>query len=131
MLTVVPATIGDLAELQGRFHARYWKGLVVQVARSIAWSVFDGDELLAIAGLYPTHPDYSEVWLAIAPHVRGSKRGRALVRVLIDLAGRVIQGPAVAAVKAGHAPGLKLAKLAGFREVGTLLDGRLVQFVRH
>lgn len=132
MLTIESTRMEDLARLQPAYPPRYWRGLVLQLARSVAWSIEDDGELLAIAGLYPDGPDFLELWLCIAPQVRGGAKARRLVRVLIRLAQDVCGNvPVAACVQRGHAPGLKLARLAGFREVGQLLDGRLVRLLRH
>ncbi len=133
MLTAEPARMEDIGRLFTALPRKYWRGLVVQMARSVALAIEEDGELLAIVGLYPDPPNLFELWLCIAPDIRGGRKAVRLARELVHLSSGLPDGvPVALSVKEGHGPGMRLARLAGFREVGEIATagGRLVRFLR-
>lgn len=128
--TVTPASLADLGALAPKLHPALFKGLVVQMERSPTVALRDHDgRAVAVAGLYPMG-GHGELFVEIADHVRGGPEAMAVTRALLALMRRLPRGVRiVAAVRAGHEPGRRLARLAGFRREGELCGGLLERFV--
>ena len=130
MLTVEPAAMADLARLKLAMPAAWWRRAVLQMARSAAVTIGEDGEALAIAGLWP-EGDIFDLWLWIAPSVRGTPSARRLSLALARLAEMLpADVPVAVSVKREHAPGMRLARLCGFALAGEDLDGRVLRFVR-
>jgi hypothetical protein len=127
MITVEPASLRDLADIQNYFPRTEWKALVVQIARSCCVSLRDDDRVLAIAGLYE-HDDHGELWIHFAPGLSSRKYlASQVIRRLLALARGLRRVTAI--VRADCEAGLRLASLYGMRELDRPFEG-YIRFVR-
>ena len=119
MITVTPATLRDLTEA-APLERRSWKALVVQIARSFAVALRDGDRLVALAGVYPHPDDCAEIWVHWLVG-RNSSRAPLVVRRLLGLAKDLRRVTII--VKDDCKAGLRMAGLARFQELDHPFEG--------
>lgn len=122
MITVEPASMADLKDLSPVLSERVFRGLVVQLSRSIAVTLRDAetDQLLAISGVYPMG-DHGEAWVYFGAGVRHGRHVVALVRRLA----RLVKGMRKVSVmvKMDNDQGMRFARLAGFLPDHEMFDG--------
>jgi hypothetical protein len=128
MIIVDPAKMEDLAELSPVLQERVFRGLVVQMSRSVAVTLRDqeSDKLLAITGIYPMG-DHGEAWVYFGKGVRHSRHIVPVIRKLVQL----VKGMRRIAVmvKMDNDEGRRFAHLAGFRRDKVMFGGDYLYYM--
>lgn len=132
MITVSPASLADLAEMQQYYPKRTYQALVYQITRSPSLTLRDGagGRIVAICGLYPDHGE-GDAFLHVARDIAGTPVARAVVRALIRIVRDLPRSVQIVAhVRRGHEPGERLARLVGMENAGEAYGGIVTRYVR-
>jgi hypothetical protein len=69
MLRIEAASLVDMAELGGAQTRVHWAILREMWSRGDAWSLWDGEDLVGLAGVYPVTCDAWEAWFNLTPSI--------------------------------------------------------------
>lgn len=123
-----PAQLVDYAALFPDQPRRTWKAARVQLLSGPAWTLWHEGEPQLICGLYPLHSGILEAWLMMPRRKPGpALLHHLLIRALTIMPERTV----IARIDDRHAPGKRLAVMAGFVPIAEFLpETRIRTWVR-